>query len=89
MDVDRLMVRARPRVRLAALQRRLPGHPGDREIRRFTAKQAWAEPLAGPTAETDDDTFAPAVGRHRRKKRGPPSERSPHDVWSVMYKPQR
>jgi hypothetical protein len=98
VDPDRIMVRARLRSHLKALQERFPDHLGDCDIqesagtdyafRLFVQKSAWVRVLAGLAEETDYDNFKGEVARHQGKA-GAAYERSLHDVWSVMHKLQQ
>lgn len=97
VDRDRIMVRARLRSHLEALQEQFSEWLGDCEIlestdadyayRLFVAKSVWAQVLAGLAEETDYDNFKSAVARYQGEA-GAGYERSLHDVWSVMYKLQ-
>jgi hypothetical protein len=97
VDPDRIMVRARVRGHLEALQRRFPDLLGTSEIqhsttadyafRLFVDKQAWRDMVAALADETDYDNFKSEVARHQGR-RGAAYEESLHDVWSVMNRLQ-
>ena len=97
VDPDRIMVRARLRSHLKALQERFPDLLGDCDIqefvgtdyafRLFVPKSVWVRVVAGLADETDYDNFKGEVARHQGKA-GAAYERSLHDVWSVMHKLQ-
>jgi hypothetical protein len=94
---DRIMVRARLRSHLKALQERFEDILGDCEIqesagtdyafRIFVQKSAWMQVLAGLAEETDYDNFKSEVARYQGKA-GTAYEHSLHEVWSVMHKLQ-
>jgi hypothetical protein len=98
VDVARLMVRARLREHLEALQSRFPeliGHceiqefPGsDYACRIFVDKETWREVAALLADDIDYDNFKSEVARHQGA-RGAAYEHALHDVWSVMYRLQR
>ena len=98
LEPTRLMVRARLRSHLEALQARWPDDLGERDIqtfagtdyayRMFVDKHTWARILAELALETDYDNFKSAVGRSQDPS-GRSYEKALHDVWSVMYRVQR
>ncbi len=98
IDPNRIMIRARLRTHLEALQNRFPDLLGDHEIqefagtdyafRIFVAKSAWSKVLSDLAEETDYDNFKSEVARCQGET-GAAYERSLHDVWSVMYRLQR
>ena len=91
---DRIMVRARVRSHLEALQDRFADLLGDSEIKEFVGtdyafriflpKTVWSNVVAELTNELDYDNFKSAVARHQGRE-GAAYEHSLHDVWSVMY----
>jgi len=97
VDPDRIMVRARVRGHLEALQQRFPDLLGKFEIqhsttadyafRIFVEKQTWRDVLAGLADETDYDNFKSAVARHQGRG-GAAYEDTLHHVWSVMHELQ-
>lgn len=97
VDPDRIVVRARLRSHLKALQERFPALLGECDIqesagtdyafRLFVQKSAWVRVLAGLAEETDYDNFKGEVARHQGKA-GAAYERSLHGVWSVIHKLQ-
>lgn len=97
-DPERLMVRARVRGHLEALQRRFPDLLGQCEIREsagtdyafriFVAKPVWAHVLSGLAEETDYDNFKAEVARHQGPS-GDAYEHALHEVWSVMNRLQK
>lgn len=98
VDPDRIMVRARIREHLEALQARFPDLLGrcdiqesagtDYAFRLFAAKPVWADVLTGLADETDYDNFKGEVARHLGTD-GAAYERSLHHVWSAMRKLQK
>lgn len=98
VDPNRIMVRARVRSHLEALQQRFPEQLGRCEIREFdgsdyafrvfVAKHIWAQVVAGLAEETDYDNFKSEVGHHLSRK-GDDYEHALHDVWSVMNRLQK
>lgn len=98
VDRDRVMVRARLRDHLEALQKRFPALLGPCEIqesagtdyafRLFAAKAAWTQVMAGLAEETDYDNFKSEVARHQGSA-GAAYEHALHDVWSIMNRLQR
>lgn len=93
LDPDRIMVRARDRAHLEALQERFPDRLGGCEIREFpnadyrwrifADKADWANALAELAAETDYGNFKGEVSR--RQGPGSDYERALHEVWAVMH----
>jgi len=98
VDPQRMMVRARVRQHLEALQRRFPELLGACDIREFPAtdyafrmfvpKAVWSQVLAGLAEEMDYDNFKSEVTRYQGKM-GKDYEHSLHEVWSVMYQLQK
>jgi hypothetical protein len=98
VDPGRIMVRARVRSHLQALQERYPALLGDCEIREFTgsdyayrifvAKQTWSQVLVELTAEMDYDNFKSEVARFQGAA-GHAYEQALHRVWEVMHRLQR
>jgi hypothetical protein len=98
VDRDRIMVRARVRGHLEALQKRFLDLLGGCEIqisvgtdyayRLFVQKSAWTQVLAALAEETDYDNFKPEVARHQGRA-GAAYEHSLHEVWSVMNRLQK
>jgi len=97
VDPSRIMVRARVRSQLEALQSRFPDQLVGCEIldsggtdyayRLFIAKPAWMQVVAELAEETDYDNFKSEVARHQGKA-GAAYEHALHDVWSVMSRLQ-
>jgi len=95
-DVDRIMVRARSRAHLEALQARFAAELGDLEIhaskhsdyacRLFVDKPTWTKVVAALVAETDYDNFKSKVAAHQGRTA---YERALHEVWGVMHRLQR
>jgi len=98
VDPDRIMVRARVRDHLEALQKRFPNLIGECEIqeyaemvyafRIFVDKPVWSQVLAGLAEETDYDNFKSEVARHQGPA-GADYKQSLREVWSVMNKLQK
>ena len=98
VDPERLMVRARVRSHLEALQKRFPESLGERPIevhvgtdyayRIFVPKAAWAKVVSALTDEIDYGNFKSEVRRHGGKE-GEAYEHALHDVWGVMYRLQK
>ena len=98
VDPTRLMVRARVKGHLEALQDRFPDLLGDLEIREFPGsdyayrifvdKTVWSQVLVRLNEEIDYDNFKSKVARHQGRE-GAAYERSLHEVWSVMNRLQR
>lgn len=98
VDPNRIMVRARLRSHLEALQSRFPDLIGDSEIkefggtdyayRLFVDKPVWSQVLVGLNEEMDYDNFKSEVARFQGKG-GKDYEHCLHDVWSVMYELQK
>lgn len=96
IDESRLMVRARLRQHLKALQTRFPAVLGDDEIlvfpgsdyafRIFVPKTAWVTVAAELTDEIAYDNFKAEVARGDA---GQSYEAALHDVWSVMNRLQK
>lgn len=97
VDPGRVMVRARVRGHLEALQERFPDRLGGCDIREFAgtdyafrlfvAKSVWAEALAELAAEMDYDNFKSEVARHQGSA-GAAYKNALGEVWSVMYRLQ-
>lgn len=98
VDPQRLMVRARVKSHLAALQQRFADLLGDTAIKEFpgsdyayrifVAKAVWSQVLTALNDELDYDNFKSEVTHFQ----GPPGaayERSLHEVWSVMHRLQK
>jgi hypothetical protein len=98
VDPDRIMVRARVRKHLDALQERFAGLLGDCEIQEFPGsdyafrifvdKPVWSQVLVGLNDELDYDNFKSEVARHQGTA-GAAYEHSLHEVWSVMHRLQK
>lgn len=98
VDPNRIMVRARVRRHLEALQDRFPDLLGRSEIlesagtdyafRLLVPKAAWAQVLAELAAETDYDNFKSEVARHQGPA-GAAYGHCLHDVWFVMHRLQK
>jgi hypothetical protein len=98
VDLNRIMVRARMREHLEALQRRFPQELGAGEIvssggtdyafRLFIEKPVWAQVMSALAEETDYDNFKSSVARLQGRE-GAAYEHALHDVWSVMNRLQR
>ena len=98
VDIDRIMVRARIRGHLEALNKRFPDVLGDCDIqesagtdyayRLFVPKSSWSQVVAGLAEETDYDNFKDEVTRQQGKE-GAAYEHSLHEVWSVMHRLQK
>lgn len=98
VDSDRMMIRARDRGHLEALQKRFSALLGacdvqessdtDYAFRIFIPKAVWSQVLATLAEEVDYDNFKSAVARYQGKA-GTAYEHSLHDVWSVMHKLQK
>ena len=95
VDPKWIMVRARVRKHLEALQERFPDMLGKCEVqenkgtdyafRLFVDKAVWSQVLVGLNEELDYDNFKSEVGRFQ----GSGSyEHSLHEVWSVMHRLQ-
>ncbi len=94
---NRIMLRARDKGHLEALQRRFPKLAGfkvqesttnDYRCRIFIPKHLWAKVLAALANETDYDNFKTAVGRFQGE-RGHTYKDSLMRVWGAMYGYQR
>lgn len=98
VDPDRVMVRARVRSQLEALQEQFADLVADCEIlessstdyayRIFVSKSVWAQVMVGLTEELDYDNFKSKVARHQGSN-GAAYEHSLHEVWSVMNRLQK
>ncbi|MFN0020842.1 MAG: hypothetical protein ACKVP0_21490 [Pirellulaceae bacterium] len=98
VDLNRLMIRARLRSHLEALQKRYPDLLSDCEIlqtaggdyayRLFVPKGKWCEVLAQLAKETDYDNFKSEVAEHLGSK-GASYEGALHEVWEVMHRLQK
>lgn len=98
VDPHRIMVRARRREHLEALQDRFPELLGEAEIRTFPGadyayrifvpKPVWVQVLAQLAEEMDYDNFKHAVSLHQGVG-GNPYVHALHDVWGVMHRLQR
>jgi hypothetical protein len=98
VDPERIMVRARVRSHLEALQDRFPDLLGDLAIREFPGsdyafrifvdKTVWSDVLVGLNEEMDYDNFKSEVARHHGRA-GDAYGRSLHEVWLVMNGLQR
>ncbi len=96
LDTQRIMVRARVRAHLEALQRRFPEllagceikeYPGsDYAFRIFVDKSSWSQVLVGLNEELDYDNFKSAVADLQGHN---DYEHSLHQVWSVMHRLQK
>jgi hypothetical protein len=51
-------------------------------------KPVWSQELAGLTEKMDYNNFKSEAARHQGRKEAP-YERALHEVWSVMYWPER
>lgn len=98
VDPRRIMVRARVRAHLEALQQRLPNLVGGCDIREdigsdyayrlFIDKESWSQALVELNAELDYDNFKSEVARFQGST-GRRYEHALHDVWDVMYRLQK
>jgi hypothetical protein len=98
VDPDRIMVRARVRQHLEALQQRFADLLGGTDIREsddtdyayrvFLPKAVWSQVVTELTGEMDYDNFKSKVARHQGSA-GAAYERSLHKVWSVMNQLQK
>ena len=98
LDADRVMVRARVRAHLQALQAQFPDSLGRCEIletvgtdyrfRIFVGKDGWADVVAALAREIDYDNFKSAVARHQGPGE-PAYEQALHEVWAAMHALQR
>lgn len=97
VDPQRMMIRARLRQHLAALQQHFPDLVGDVPIeefsgtdyayRMFVPKTTWSRLLAEIAEATDYDNFKSDVSRHQ----GPAGAGyldALHQIWSTMYRLQ-
>ena len=97
VDRDRIMVRARLRGHLEALQRRFPAELSRSEIvenvgtdyrfRLFVPKTTWAQIMMHLGAEVDYGNFKSAVGQQSAADTDR-YEEALHKVWSVMHRLQ-
>jgi len=97
-DPDRLMIRARVRGHLEALQTRFPAQLATTEIsetpatdyryRMFVDKAVWTPVLVELNEEMEYDNFKSEVARHQGAT-GAGYEQALHDVWSIMYQLQK
>jgi len=98
VDQNRIMVRARLRSHLEALQAHFPERLGEHEIRLFPGtdyayrlfvpKNLWAEVVSKLVEETDYDNFKDEV-KHHQGKTGAAYEHALHEVWHVMNRLQK
>ena len=94
VDENRVMVRARLRSHLEAIQQRFPDLLGDAEIqafpatdyafRLFTPKATWTAVAAALAEEIAYDNFKAEVAREQGRA-GAAYESALHEVWEVMY----
>jgi len=92
-DPDRLMIRARLRGHLEALQARFPAQLAEIEVtetldsdyryRMFVDKAVWTPVLVELNEEMTYDNFKSEVARHQGAA-GKNYGQALHDVWSVM-----
>jgi hypothetical protein len=98
IDPQRIMVRARLRAHLEALQKRFPTLIGGCDIREFAGsdyayrlfveKPIWSQVLVELNNELDYDNFKSEVARVQgRDNVG--YENALHDVWEVMHRLQK
>src|SRR4051794_11193268 len=93
VDPNRLMVRARDRRHLTALQQRFPELIGGCDIREFAHsdypcrifvdKAVWSKVLVALNDEIDYDNFKSEVARFQGQE-GADYEHALHEVWAVM-----
>ena len=98
VDVNRIMVRARMREHLEALQKQFADLLGECEVqtsastdyayRLFVPKAVWTRVMAGLAEETDYDNFKSEVAEHQGSA-GASYEAALHKVWSVMHQLQK
>ena len=98
VDPDRIMVRARLRTHLEALQNQFADLLADIDIKEFAGtdyafriflpKSTWSQVVAELTNELDYDNFKSKVAQHQGSD-GVAYEHALHDVWSVMYRLQK
>ena len=98
IDPARIMVRARAREHLEALQRRFTdllagcaifeSTGTDYKYRLFVSKPTWTKIAAEMAAETDYDNFKGEVADHVDVV-GRAYESALHDVWGVMFRLQK
>jgi hypothetical protein len=95
---DRVMVRARARAHLEALQARFPPLLGGCEVpespdadyrfRIIVEKRVWGEVLAALGEELDYGAFKSEIARHQGRA-GAAYDRALHEAWDVMYRCRR
>jgi len=98
VNPERIMVRARVRSHLEAIQVRFSNLLNEIDIKEFTGtdyafrffvdKSVWSQVLVGLSDEMDYDNFKSKVARHQGSK-GAEYEHSLHEVWSVMNRLQK
>jgi len=98
IDSDRVMVRARLRQHLEALQQRFAELLADSEVREFPGsdyayrifvpKPIWSQVLLALSEELDYDNFKDEATRFQGKS-GASYERALHETWEVMYRLQK
>jgi hypothetical protein len=98
VDLQTIIVRARLRSHLEALQQRFPDLIGGCEIREFAhsdyayrlfvPKAVWSQLLVELTSEMDYDNFKAEVAHHQGPA-GKAYERALHKVWEVMHQLQQ
>lgn len=98
IDLDRVMVRARLRQHLEALQQRFAELLANSEIREFPGsdyayrifvpKSVWSQLLLALGEELDYDNFKDEAARFQGHA-GAAYNQALHDVWSVMYRLQK
>ena len=98
VDHDRIMVRARLRQHLEALQREFPDLLTDIAIhdsshtdyahRMFMPTDVWVKVLGRLGEEVGYDNFKSEVAQHLGRE-GATYEHALHDVWEVMYRLQQ
>ena len=98
VDANRIMVRARLRAHLEALQARFADLLGSCEIREFAGsdyafrifipKSVWAQVVCALAEEIDYENFKSEAARHQGEA-GIAYECSLHEVWTAMNKLQK
>ena len=98
VDTSRIMVRARVRQHLEALQKRFPELLEGTEIQEFVGtdyayrifvpKKVWVQVASLLADDTDYDNFKSEVARHQGSA-GAAYEHALHSVWSVMNRLQK
>lgn len=97
IDPERVMVRARLRSHLEALQARFESlrdcelqasSDTDYAFRLFVPKAVWGDVTAALALEMDYDNFKSEVAEHQGRA-GAAYEQALHDVWSVMHRLQQ